>query len=448
MDHKSYRLLKEAAHQTAINHAKNLQEEAFWKEVKVYANKLVAEGHNLNGFDWEDIAEMYLDEIRLLAPGQSVKDYDAQKALKDAETELETKQKQVNVNRRGRQVTQQSSSQPANSSSRTDFSGNVRGGGTASQRAAERAAEREVEKTTRTTNQRRSPSAQNNLGKTQTTPAPSPKPTPSATPAPSSTPAPRPTPTPSPRPTPVRDRMATASKADRMAAWAKANPKLANKTKTANPLMSKFKTESVDQFDIRFNELFQKGLSEKQVLEHMCREGMVKHEEKQAKKEKNKKKIMRVEICPSISEEFLEDLFDQTIIESLEEGADLSDWTVTELWEQFLQQIAADPELVMELRRSEKEGKGSPEERMTVAGKEYLVGKRAERKRKGEKGGRHQYSGGQSGAEIERGRKKGEKYSQDERLNRKEKGARMLALKKRREDARAGRRPGSNYTGD
>ena len=42
-----------------------------------------------------------------------------------------------------------------------------------------------------------------------------------------------------PAPAPKKDTMASSSKSDRMAAWAKANPKLANKPKTPNPLMSK-----------------------------------------------------------------------------------------------------------------------------------------------------------------------------------------------------------------
>ena len=52
----------------------------------------------------------------------------------------------------------------------------------------------------------------------------------------SSGPAPKPAPKNTPAP---KDRMASASKSDRMAAWAKANPSLANKAKTPNPLMKK-----------------------------------------------------------------------------------------------------------------------------------------------------------------------------------------------------------------
>ena len=47
-----------------------------------------------------------------------------------------------------------------------------------------------------------------------------------------------------PKAAPPKDRMASASKSDRMAAWAKANPKLANKKKTANPLMKSFSKPS------------------------------------------------------------------------------------------------------------------------------------------------------------------------------------------------------------
>lgn len=59
-------------------------------------------------------------------------------------------------------------------------------------------------------------------------------------------------------------------------------------------------------------------------------------------------------------------------------------------------------EEIVEARRSEKEGKGSPERRSG----EYLIGARGERKRKGEMGGRHFWSGGQGGSNMERGIKK------------------------------------------
>lgn len=60
-------------------------------------------------------------------------------------------------------------------------------------------------------------------------------------------------------------------------------------------------------------------------------------------------------------------------------------------------------EEIMEARRSEKEGKGSPEYK-TASG--HLVGQRGEKKRLGAMGGRHFWSGGEGGSEMERGKKK------------------------------------------
>jgi len=65
----------------------------------------------------------------------------------------------------------------------------------------------------------------------------------------------------------------------------------------------------------------------------------------------------------------------------------------------------------MESRRSEREGKGSPESPLSYPG-------RAIKKERGEKGGRHQYSGSveYGGAAAERGVKKKSPYSQHQRL--------------------------------
>jgi len=65
----------------------------------------------------------------------------------------------------------------------------------------------------------------------------------------------------------------------------------------------------------------------------------------------------------------------------------------------------------MESRRSEREGKGSPESPLSYPG-------RAIKKERGEKGGRHQHSGSveYGGAAAERGRKKKDPYSQHQRL--------------------------------
>lgn len=68
-------------------------------------------------------------------------------------------------------------------------------------------------------------------------------------------------------------------------------------------------------------------------------------------------------------------------------------------------------ELVDEARRSEKEGKGSPEQPLSFPGRKI-------QKERGEKGGRHHYSGSveYGGAQTERGRKKSDPQSQAQRL--------------------------------
>lgn len=54
---------------------------------------------------------------------------------------------------------------------------------------------------------------------------------------------------------------------------------------------------------------------------------------------------------------------------------------------------------------------------MKSGGKEYLVGDRGERKKKGEMGGRRHTSGGGALSDSERGKKKGEAGSQHSRMN-------------------------------
>jgi hypothetical protein len=65
--------------------------------------------------------------------------------------------------------------------------------------------------------------------------------------------------------------------------------------------------------------------------------------------------------------------------------------------------------VIDEVRRSEKEGKGSPEFPLSYPG-------RKTQKERGEIGGRHWQSGGEGGSRTERGRKKSDKYSQTQRL--------------------------------
>ena len=66
-------------------------------------------------------------------------------------------------------------------------------------------------------------------------------------------------------------------------------------------------------------------------------------------------------------------------------------------------------ELVDEARRSEKEGKGSPESPLSYPG-------RKKQQELGAMGGRHWQSGGEGGSRTERGRKKSDKQSQAQRL--------------------------------
>lgn len=74
-------------------------------------------------------------------------------------------------------------------------------------------------------------------------------------------------------------------------------------------------------------------------------------------------------------------------------------------------------EVIDELRRSEKEGLGSPDAPLS---------NRGQNRERGERGGRRFYSGGQGGSTIERGKKKGEPGSQHQRLNPPEKTGRQL----------------------
>jgi len=79
-------------------------------------------------------------------------------------------------------------------------------------------------------------------------------------------------------------------------------------------------------------------------------------------------------------------------------------------------------EVLDELRRSEEKGMGSPEKRVGT----NLVGARQQRKERGEKGGRHYWSGGEGGSRTERGKKKNESGSQHQRLNPPEQTGRQL----------------------
>jgi hypothetical protein len=84
---------------------------------------------------------------------------------------------------------------------------------------------------------------------------------------------------------------------------------------------------------------------------------------------------------------------------STEESADKIIFNMSESW--F--------EEILEARRSEKEGKGSPEHALSYPGRET-------QKKRGDMGGRHWQSGGEGGSKTERGRKKSDQHSQAQRL--------------------------------
>lgn len=93
-------------------------------------------------------------------------------------------------------------------------------------------------------------------------------------------------------------------------------------------------------------------------------------------------------------------------------------------------------EVLDELRRSEKEGVGSPEKRVGT----NLVGARQQRRDRGERGGRHYWSGGQGGSRTERGQSKGEEGSQQSRLNPPEKSGKYSEMQRKKRGGDMGSR--------
>ncbi len=93
-------------------------------------------------------------------------------------------------------------------------------------------------------------------------------------------------------------------------------------------------------------------------------------------------------------------------------------------------------EVIDEIRRSEKEGKGSPERREGP----YLIGARQQNRERGEKGGRRWVSGGEGGSRTERGRSKGEEGSQESRMNPPETTGKYLNKQERKRGSEMGSR--------
>lgn len=106
---------------------------------------------------------------------------------------------------------------------------------------------------------------------------------------------------------------------------------------------------------------------------------------------------------------------------------------------------------ITELRRSEKEGYGSPESRSDMSPTGYLGGDRMMKKKRGEAGGRHSRSGSQGeyrGKDSERGRGKNDPQGEYRRLNpEEEKGRQMKRGTRAASDRSYGYRSG-RQTGD
>lgn len=106
---------------------------------------------------------------------------------------------------------------------------------------------------------------------------------------------------------------------------------------------------------------------------------------------------------------------------------------------------------ITELRRSEKEGYGSPESRSDMSPTGYLGGDRMMKKKRGEEGGRHSRSGSQGeyrGKDSERGRGKNDPQGEYRKLNpEEEKGRQMRRGTRYKTDQAYGYRSG-RQTGD
>ena len=485
MDHKSQRLLNETYLEVRRNQKQKRQEEQVWKEVQAFANDLVAEGYDISDMTWDEVREAYLEENLIgdtFARGAGQIKRAGMKAFGNAQqrNDAVSFERSVNdINKRKRESGDTSKTTQndidAETSGRRKADPNYKPGqGVGSGN--------EPAKVQRTRAQNRRSSSDAAIANTNSK-GQSIKVKPNSSPnSGSGNSGPNSTTKTTTKPVPAAQ---TGDKKADMKSWAAANPKLAaakakrdatrGTSATTNPMMKDLKkrmpkptpaaskpdgsklramskpslnTESVDQFDIRYNELRRKGFDQDEILNLMYTEGMVKHESEKKSKDKNKKRIMRVELCPMIKENVLEYYFEEWISESIEEGYDLSSYYEIDLWENFLKQVANDPELVMELRRSEKEGKGSPESRSDRSPSGYLGGDRQLKKDRGERGGRHPLSGGGVGSESSRGKKKGEAGSEHDRMNPKEKEGRQLDRGSKAAERRAYGYGSGRYQGD
>jgi len=106
---------------------------------------------------------------------------------------------------------------------------------------------------------------------------------------------------------------------------------------------------------------------------------------------------------------------------------------------------------ITELRRSEKEGYGSPESRSDMSPTGYLGGDRMMKKKRGEEGGRHSRSGSQGeyrGKDSERGRGKNDPQGEYRKLNPEEEKGRQMKRGQRYRDQQAYGYRSGRQTGD
>ena len=224
---------------------------------EVYAPRKEVVGEEVQEESPEELDEFF----RVLKPGQTVKDYDKEKAAKDAEaaknkdkvlpysapnarTEMLRKSKEARERREQEKYKAGGGDAKVKEFEKQGYtSGQARRatmnqGGTNQRKAKEKANDpntkalkdliKDPKTETKPAETKTKPEVETKTKpevETKTKPPVEPKTKPQAQP---------------PKAAPPKDRMASASKSDRMAAWAKANPKLANKKKTANPLMKAF----------------------------------------------------------------------------------------------------------------------------------------------------------------------------------------------------------------
>lgn len=406
MDHKSHRLIKESYLEVRQNQSHKLQEQQAWKEVQEYANYLVNEGYDLSDMTWDEVYEAYLEEqggrsgdFRL----RQRKEREAERAAKEAERKKNNDidfraggGDKANNERKG--ANSPSSTERNYTQSQTRNSGRSNlykgGGGDAavaagksrdeviaqgrknfsSSQTSNTKKETEPAKTTQTTQQTTQPSTQRTAAQTpakqtgdkakdmaswakanpKLAAAKARRDKVKATNA-SSNPLMKDMKTRMPKPTDTKSiakttPSTTGNKASKFmspggskATAAVNKPSTKPDMRTALASVGKQKTnESADAFDARFQELVNSGFPKEVAIELMVYESTKHVDEKKEARKKNRNKIRKVELCPTIDESILDVVFDEWIEEMVSEGYDLSESYESDLFNSFLTQISED----------------------------------------------------------------------------------------------------------